>query len=343
MTDTRKPQPGEVWVRRDGALTGPMTDPAVGYQKEWSLCDPMTGMVYRADGRVFAYIEASYPADLIRIHEPAQPDTLGVKAHDTAQAVIDLQARVEEIERLQSLTDALESIEVDKLIARYGSDTKHVDRKIVGWASQNIPGAVPTPIYETPTPDTYAAGYWIPHTGDECPVPVDRRCELVQTLTGYEKPSKFMTYEVPAGEWTWLNYVYWRYADPIAAKTAYEAWTYGANAILTVSLTSDEHTGMFIPEFPWYDYDRSDKCPVPKRRRGEVIDWEDVNGLIQNWNCGTIRWNSFIKRWRYTQPDPGKSRKWGPWKCDIAEWDRETGPVQCEYHGGKYIRHRVRL
>lgn len=110
---------------------------------------------------------------------------------------------------------------------------------------------------------------------------------------------------------------------------------------------------MQAPEYPWHDHDGSKKCPVPKRRRGGLIEVKfrygethadnNCTGWTWDWSLQSSAPSRNIVSWRYTQPDPGKSRKWGPWKCDIAEWDRETGPVQCEYHGGKYIRHRVRL
>lgn len=98
-------------------------------------------------------------------------------------------------------------------------------------------------------------------------------------------------------------------------------------------------SGNHAPEFPWHLHTGS-KCPVPKRRRGEVIE---LSGLC--W-CETrpaddVEWDC-VSRWRYTQPDP-KPRKWGPWSDDIKAFNSFCGISQSEQDGVTVLRYRVKL
>lgn len=234
-------------------------------------------------------------------------DLVGVLRAETRQAVADLQARMDALERT-----------LGEPIMAYLENGSSIEFAL-----------------DDDIKDPYAAGYWIPHTGAECPVPDDRQWEFTYVL--FQGDAVNFGSPASASYWDWGDgsKTHWRYADPIAAKAAYEAWeAYIAQGI----------SDIIALEYPWHDHDGSDKCPVPKRRSGERIE---VRGSGINTNEGWARsydW-SRIGSWRYTQPDTRKANKWGPWVKDrIALFVLSERSKQIEFGDkGQYIRHRVRL
>jgi hypothetical protein len=282
------------------------------------LCVTSEGHDYYVPGKVYVMGEAERFAGEGRydfcsgahgtfIFADADAAAHAVKIHDLQQAVTDLQARVDAAE--QNIA-RLERIKADDLVAQYGSNA---------------------------TTDPYAAGYWIPHTGDECPVPEGRREEVCIAGEIRDDPTA-----VKAVVWGWprtAGITHWRYANPAAAKVAYEEWAAGHDGHQS---DCAKHNEPAHPNGPcscdplpkpdwnrWRDHDGSDKCPVPVKHFREMVE-RDEGDFGGKRLAADVIWYP-VKRWRYVNPKPVK----GKWVRGTPAWPEQDHKM---VNGVWYVR-----